>query len=73
MHTCPVICNGFYYILSRDYFALTKGQITSEQNCGVLNFPKKQRNYFKDFCPSHPNKKDQCTLSYKLVITYHLI
>ena len=27
-----------------------KGQIISEQNYGVLNFPKKQRNYCKDFC-----------------------
>ena len=27
---------------------LTKGQIISEQNCGVLNFPKKQRNYCKN-------------------------
>ena len=24
-----------------------KGQIISEQNCGVLNFPKKQRNYLR--------------------------
>ena len=23
----------------------SKGQIISEQNCGVLGFPKKQRNY----------------------------
>ena len=30
----------------------TKGQIISEQNCGVLNFSKKQRNYCQDFCPS---------------------
>ena len=29
-----------------------KGQIISEGNSGVLNFPKKQRNYFKNFCPS---------------------
>ena len=32
---------------------LSKGQIISEQNCGVVNFPKKQQNYCKDFCPSH--------------------
>ena len=31
---------------------ITKGQIISEQICGVLNFPKMQRNYCKDFCPS---------------------
>ena len=30
--------------------AATKGQIISEQHCGVLNFPKKQQNYCKDFC-----------------------
>ena len=30
-----------------------KGQIISEQRCGVLNFPKKQLNYCKDFCPTH--------------------
>ena len=29
-----------------------KGQIISEGNFGVLNFPKKQQNYFKDFWPS---------------------
>ena len=29
-----------------------KGQIISEENCGVLKFPKNQRNYYKDFCPS---------------------
>ena len=28
-----------------------KGQIISEGNWGVLNFPKKQLNYFKDFFP----------------------
>ena len=33
-------------------YNFTKGQIISEGNCGVLNFPKKQRNYSKDFCPS---------------------
>jgi hypothetical protein len=30
----------------------SKGQIISEQNCGVLNFPKKQQNYCKDICPT---------------------
>ena len=30
----------------------TKGQITSERNSCVLNFPRNQRNYLKDFCPS---------------------
>ena len=34
-------------------FSYTKDQIISEQICGVLNFPKKQRNYCKDSCPSH--------------------
>ena len=29
-----------------------EGQIIPKQNCGVLDFPKKQRNYCKDFCPS---------------------
>jgi hypothetical protein len=27
-----------------NYYFSTKGQIISEQNCGVLNFPKMQRN-----------------------------
>jgi len=31
---------------------LIKGNIISEGNCGVLNFPKDHRNYFEDFCPS---------------------
>ena len=30
----------------------TKGQLISEQICGVLNFPKMQRNFCQDFCPS---------------------
>ena len=29
-----------------------KGQIISEVNFGVLNFPKNQQNYLKDFCPN---------------------
>ena len=29
-----------------------KVQIISEQICVALNFPKKQRNYCQDFCPS---------------------
>ena len=29
-----------------------KGQIISEESCGVLKFPKQQQNYFKDFCPN---------------------
>ena len=29
-----------------------KGQIISEGNCGVLNFPKNQQYYFLDFCHS---------------------
>ena len=33
-------------------FKIFKGPIISEGNCGVLNFPKNQQNYFKDFCPS---------------------
>ena len=28
-----------------------KGQIISEQICGVLHFPNKQRNFCQDFCP----------------------
>ena len=28
---------------------ISKGQIISEQVCGVLNFPKKQRNYSMDY------------------------
>ena len=31
---------------------IVKGQIISEQICGVLNFLKKQRNYCQNFCPS---------------------
>ena len=31
--------------LGRKQIHVAKGQITSEQNCGVLNFPKMQRNY----------------------------
>ena len=31
---------------------MTKVQIISEVNCGVLNFPKNQQNYLKNFCPS---------------------
>ena len=42
-----------YYRRSSIKTVSIKGQIISEQYCGVLNFPKKQRNYFKDFCPSH--------------------
>ena len=34
------------------WMEFSKGQIISEQNCGVLNFPKKQRNYCENFCPS---------------------
>ena len=52
-----------------------KGQIISEQNCGVLNFPRKRRNYCKDICPSHyngSNKENKGTLSCKFVI-YRLI
>ena len=30
----------------------SKGQIISEENCGVLNCIEKRWNYFKDFCPS---------------------
>ena len=33
-------------------FVLHKGQIISEGNCGVINFPKKQRTYSKDFFSS---------------------
>ena len=29
-----------------------KGQITSEQICGVLKFSKKATKYCQDFCPS---------------------
>ena len=36
-----------------------KGQIISEGNCGVLNFPKNQRNYCKDFCSSLQNGLNQ--------------
>ena len=53
----------------------SKGQIILEQNCGVLDFPKKQRYYSKNFCPSHyngSNKKDKGTLSCKSVITDHI-
>jgi hypothetical protein len=28
----------------------SKGLLISEQICGVLNFPKMQRNYCQDFC-----------------------
>ena len=34
------------------WMEFSKGQIISEQNFGVLNFPKKQRNYCENFCPS---------------------
>ena len=30
-----------------------KGQIVSEENFGVFNFPKKNDEFFKDFCPSN--------------------
>ena len=29
-----------------------KGQIISDGNCCVLNYPENQQNYFKDFFPS---------------------
>ena len=31
---------------------LDKGQIISEQICGVLKFSKKATKYYQDFCPS---------------------
>ena len=34
----------FIYLPFKHIHVLTKGQIISEENCGVLNFPKKQRN-----------------------------
>ena len=34
----------------------SKSQIVSDGNCGVFNFSKNQRNYFKDFCPSLSNE-----------------
>ena len=54
-------CNGKYShktsfekeeLLHKKPF-IGKGQIISEQNCGVLNFPKKQQKYCKDFGPCH--------------------
>ena len=42
-----------HYTVPNTKASYYKGQIISEQNCGVLHFPKKQRNYCKDFCPSH--------------------
>ena len=38
-----------WWILQSLFF---KGQIISEGNFGVLNLPKYQRNYCKDFCPN---------------------
>ena len=40
-------------VVGFDFSAMTKGQIISEQNCGVLDFPKKEQNYCKDFCTCH--------------------
>ena len=48
-----VKCNNIGFILFIFDILPTKGQIISEKNCGVLNFPNKQQNYCKDFCPSH--------------------
>ena len=35
---------------------VAKGQIISERNCGILNFPKKQRKNLTNFCPKAVTK-----------------
>ena len=40
-----------YFTIISDGF-ITKGQIISEQICGVLKFSKKATKYCQDFCPS---------------------
>ena len=45
-------CPEFQRIPRREQYKkaiTTKGHIISEQNCGVLDFPKKQRKYGKEF------------------------
>ena len=39
-------------ITGRFLAAVAKGQIISEQICGVLKFSKKATKYCQDFCPS---------------------
>ena len=41
---CALHNSGFGKISSDDNIANNKGQIISEQNCGVLNFPKMKQN-----------------------------
>ena len=54
MHTISAKCalhnSDFGEISSDDSIANNKGQIISEQNFDVLNLPKKQRNYCKNYC-----------------------
>ena len=38
---------GFAFIVTK-----SKGQKILKGNCGVFNFPKKQRKNFTNFCPS---------------------
>ena len=49
---CP---SGFYPSPSPPSFFRYKGQIISEQICGVLKFSKKATKYCQDFCPSLKN------------------
>ena len=45
------VCPEFQRMPIREQYKkaiITKGHIISEQNCRVLDFPKKQRKYFKD-------------------------
>ena len=58
-----ILCNSYAYYFFQSCFSkfqilfqvlcigILKGQIISEQYCGVLNFPKKQWYHCKDFCP----------------------
>ena len=47
------ICNAWICAhMPRIHRLLTKGQIISEQICGVLKFTKKATKYCQDFCPS---------------------
>ena len=63
-HTWPIkqFWCKYFKPLGIKIILVVKGQIISEQNCGVLNFPKEQRNYCKDFSPSlynGSNKKNK--------------